>query len=147
MFLIKLFILVLVATITMEFNCVRRCDSTFSTRAGLNRHQNDCSFYRTLQGLKQEQRRARHALLPKVKLNARGKPVGESLHARKARIEVQAQVVGSMVAYILDSANLCCLQELWAYPIRFHQFGKQSFLSLGIDYFSFKSTSIFSCCP
>src|ERR1700733_1239221 len=90
--LFKLLILILTASIVMQFNCVHPCKGAFLTRAGLNRHQNECQFHRTLQALKQEQRRAWHALLPKVKLKARSKPGGMSLDVRKSRIDVQARV-------------------------------------------------------
>lgn len=95
------FKLLILAIIIMQLNCVHPCDGSFSSRAGLTRHQNACQLYRTSQILKQEQRRARHALMPKVKLKARSKPAGKSLDIRKSRINAQARVSGTL-AHLLD---------------------------------------------
>lgn len=99
----------------MTFNCVFSCNNAFSTKAGLTWHQNGCSSYRTLQALKQEQRRAQ-LTLPKVKLNPRSKLAGESLNVRKSRINMQTQV-SIVVGHLSDRADLYWLQALCAYPI------------------------------
>jgi hypothetical protein len=89
----RLILILLTVGIAMQFNCTHPCKGTFSTRAGLNRHQNDCSFHQTSQALKQEQRRARLTLLSKANLKAAtSKPAGKSLDIRKSRINLQAQV-------------------------------------------------------
>jgi hypothetical protein len=82
-------VITFISTVAMPFQCVHPCSSVFSARAGLSRHQNDCTLYRTSQALKQEQRRAHQAIAPKAKVPAHhGKPsmTARDLDRRKERI-------------------------------------------------------------
>jgi hypothetical protein len=63
----------------MSFTCIARCNNSFSSRGGLNRHHNQCAIFQTSQALKLEQRRVVAAQCKEGSAHGR-------LRARKARI-------------------------------------------------------------
>jgi len=84
----------------MPFDCINPCKSSFSVRAGLSRHQNDCVIHRTSQALKQEQRRVRQALLSSSKIS---RPAGKNLERRKSRIDIMnSHVSGTSILSVFD---------------------------------------------
>lgn len=73
----------LAAGFTMPFSCKPPCKGTYTTKPGLNRHQNSCIVFRTSQALKIEQRRLGVA---QSKTHVQGAAKVNTLYFRKGRI-------------------------------------------------------------
>lgn len=67
-FLCSLAVVCTLLVVLMSFACITPCNGSFSSRAGLLRHQNGCTVFRTSQELQLQQRRVTAA---KLKLKAR----------------------------------------------------------------------------
>lgn len=80
-----LVVLICIHLAAMTFPCVNPCKGDFTTRPGLNCHQNKCPIFRTSQALKIEHRKVMQSK-PHRSLSKGSDGLIKKLETRKARI-------------------------------------------------------------